>query len=256
MPMKSEESRYSRQTVMPEVGAVGQERLARATVAVVGAGGLGSAVAETLCRAGVGRILLIDPDAVELSNLQRQALYEEADIGRPKAEAAAMHLRRIDARARIEVRVASVGTEVGAGGSFLDDVDLVLDCTDNIEARLLLNRLALDHRTPCVFCMVQGTSGMLYVADTQSGRACFSCVFGKKHPFQQPAVTGVLGAAVRFAAALQAAEAMKLLLGHPPTVGLVVFDVWRPRVETFPVARDPVCPTCGTPPPPSTRFRT
>jgi molybdopterin/thiamine biosynthesis adenylyltransferase len=235
--------RYSRQTALPEVGEEGQKRLAAATVVIVGLGGLGTTAAELLCRAGVGRLVLVEHDVVELSNLQRQSLYDEKDIGTLKTEAAANRLKRINSDVKIITHTEKIdrATTQQLGGA-----DVILDCTDNLETRRLLNAYAVGRKVPFIFCSAQGMRGMLYVVDSrQGGRACFACVFGRLTAFAQPAQTGVLGSAVRVAASLQAAEALKLLLGKPCTVGLVSFDVWEPRLDVFAVKRDPACKVCG-----------
>jgi molybdopterin/thiamine biosynthesis adenylyltransferase len=237
------EERYARQTVLPQIGTDGQQRLARSTVAIVGLGGLGSCAAEMLARAGVGTLLLLDFDRVELSNLQRQSLYEESDVGKLKVEAAATHLRSINK----EVALVPITRRIDAEStSSLDKADVILDCTDNLETRTLLNRHALITGTPLVICTVGGTRGMLYVVDRScKGRACFECIFERLKPSQSPAQTGILGPTVHLAASLEAAEALKLLLGKPSADGLVSFDIWEPRLETFRVKQREDCMACS-----------
>lgn len=237
------DDRYSRQTSIPEIGKEGQKILKKSTVAIVGCGGLGTNVAEVLTRAGVGTLLLVEDDRVELSNLQRQTLYEEADIGKPKADALALHLRGIDSDAGF-ILVKERMTEETLG--LLDGAELVLDCTDNLETRFLLNGYALEREKKTVFCSAQGLKGMVYVVDpSKEWRACLACLLGGRKPSKTPAETGVLGAAVRMAASLQATEALKILLGQPCTEGLVSFDVWTPRLDVVKTTKRPGCAACG-----------
>lgn len=235
--------RYSRQIALPEIGQEGQVRLAAAAVAIVGLGGLGTTAAELLCRAGVGTLILVEHDVVELSNLQRQTLYDEKNIGALKAAAAANHLKRINS----DVKIITCTTKIeNATTAQLDGASLILDCTDNLETRRTLNAYSVERKVPFIFCTAQGMRGMFYVVDPrQGGRACFACIFDRLTAFAQPAQTGVLGSAVRVAASLQAAEALKLLLGRPCTEGLVSFDVWDLRFEIFAVKRNPACKVCG-----------
>lgn len=233
--------RHSRQEAI--IGAEGQARLASATVGIVGAGGLGSLAAELLCRAGVGTIIILDYDTVELSNLQRQALYEEADLGKPKALAAAEHLRRIDpaVKAIAHVKQASVATL-----GLLDDAELILDCTDNLQARLILNEYAMKRKVPFIYCGAVETRGMLYVVDpTRKERACFSCVFEKLKSVENCEDFGVLNTTVHLAATLEVAEALKLLLGEEYTEGIVSFETAELRLDRFTVKRNLGCKVCA-----------
>ncbi len=235
--------RYSRQTIIPEIGEKGQRILKNSVVAIVGCGGLGTNVAEILVRAGVGTLILVEYDTVELSNLQRQTLYEEADIGKPKADALALHLRRIDSDAGLVIIKERIDED---GVGLLDDADLLLDCTDNLRTRLVLNGYALKAKKRMVFCSAQGMNGMLYVVDpAKKARACLACILSGRKPFKTPGETGVLGTTVRMAASLQATEAIKLLLEQPYTDGLISFDVWKPRLDTLKVMKRKDCAACG-----------
>ncbi len=235
--------RHSRQTILPEVGAEGQERLRHACVGIVGAGGLGSVAAELLVRAGVGRIVIMDYDLVELSNLQRQSLYTERDVGKPKALAAKERLAAIDRGIRVDASVRQLNLTTLA---LLDDADLVLDCTDNLQTRSLLNEWCMKTKRPFIYTGAVETRGMLYVVDpAEQGRACFNCIFDRLKSVENCEDFGVLNVTVHLAATLQAAEAMKILLKKPYTEGLVSFDAWDPRLERFAVRRNPSCPVCA-----------
>ncbi len=228
---------------MPEVGEEGQERLRAATVAIVGLGGLGSLAAELLCRAGVGSLILLDYDVVELSNLQRQSLYTEQDIGKPKATTAKEHLSRIDAAAKIDAHATQLSPSTA---NLLDEAELLLDCTDNLATRFLLNEYAMSRAVPFVSCGAVETRCMLYVTDPRRReRACFACIFDSLHSVENCEDAGVLNVTVHLGATLQTAEALKLLLGKEYTEEFISADAWEPRLERFTVKKKSSCRVCG-----------
>ena len=240
-------SRYSRQVLFSKVGKEGQERLGRAKVLIVGCGALGSHLAETLVRAGVGHLTLIDRDFVELSNLQRQALFDERDaaLGLPKAEAAQRHLTEINS----EVEIRAVVEDFGPRNAerIASGFDLFLDGTDNMETRYVLNDVAVKSGTPWVYGGVIGTAGMVMPIRPGDG-PCLTCLFpDPPGPGELPTcdTVGVLGPAVSVVAALESIEALRCLTGErgrPP--GLIQFDLWTGEFQRLPIARDPDCPTC------------
>ncbi|HMA35454.1 MAG TPA: ThiF family adenylyltransferase [Chloroflexia bacterium] len=241
-------ARYARQMVLPGVGRAGQERLAGAWVAILGLGALGSALAASLTRAGVGGLRLIDRDYLELHNLQRQSLYTEADVAAalPKAVAAAAHLAAINSGVARESRVVDVTAENIA--DLLAGTDLVLDATDNFAARYLLNDACVQAGRPWIYSGVLGTAGM--VMAVQPGQtACLRCVFPEPPPpGSSPTceTAGVLGPAVQVVAGLAAAAALQLVLGATPPAGLLALDVWTGHFDRLgPGAPDPACPACG-----------
>lgn len=228
-------------------GPAGQERLGRATAAVVGLGATGGAIAEALVRAGVGRVRLIDRDVVELANLHRQVLFDEADAaaGLPKAEAARARLARINGQVALEERVADLGPDNAL--ELLADADLVLDGTDNFATRFVLNDACLARGVPWVYAGVVGTT--VHGFPIVPGRtACFRCYLEELPPpgaVETCERAGVLGPAVLVAAGFAAAEALKLLLGGPPAEGLLVIDVWTREARRVGLPRDPACPACA-----------
>ncbi|MBN1810792.1 MAG: ThiF family adenylyltransferase, partial [Anaerolineae bacterium] len=171
----SELDRYSRQILLPEIGITGQERLLASSVTVVGCGALGSVIASTLVRAGVGRVKIVDRDYIELNNLQRQMLFDEEDIARglPKAVAAAEKLRKVNSHVDIEPVVADVNPDNVE--RLIGDVDLVMDGTDNFEIRFLLNDACVKHDVPWVYGGVIATYGMMRVIIPHRG-PCFRCM--------------------------------------------------------------------------------
>ena len=240
--------RYSRQMILPAVGVDGQRRLQAGRVAILGAGALGSALAEQLVRAGVGTVRLADRDYLELHNLQRQTLYTEADVAAalPKAVAAAAHLRAINSQVTVEPLVADIDAE--NIGAFLDGVDLALDGSDNFAARYLLNDAGVQRELPWVYSGVLGTSGMV-LAVRPGATACLRCLFPEPPPpGSTPTceVAGVLGPAVQVVAGVAAAAALQLLLGTDPPAGLLALDVAAGTFDRVgDGSRDPECPACG-----------
>ena len=237
--------RYRRQTVLPEIGTRGQAALSRSRVLVVGLGALGSVASDLLARAGVGHLRLVDRDVVELVNLQRQTLYTEADVDRPKAEAAADRLRSVNASVDIEpvakdLHAASVGDAVRGA-------HLILDGTDNFETRYLLNEAALDAHIPFVYGGALATYGMVF-AICSPQTACFRCLNPKMPPpgtLPTCETAGILNAVSAQVGSIEAGEALRLLLGEEPSGDLLVIDGWRPEIQRVHVARRTDCPACG-----------
>jgi adenylyltransferase/sulfurtransferase len=236
--------RYSRQARVPGVGAAGIDKLRTSCVLVVGCGALGTHLADALTRAGVGTLHLVDRDIVEWSNLQRQVLFDErdAELGLPKAIAARDRLRAVNRDVRIEGHVADCTVR------FLDDLpqrpDLVLDGTDNFPTRYLINDWCREHRLPWIYAGAVGTEGASMVV-TPDG-ACLRCLWPEP-PAQADVgnceTSGILAPAIAAVTAFQAAEALKLLLGEPPTRGVYTCDVWRGSYQVLPVA-DRAAPDC------------
>ena len=244
-------ARYSRQILYEKIGVEGQQRLLTARVVLFGCGALGTVLANTLVRAGVGTMRICDRDFIERDNLQRQVLFDEDDIaaGLPKAEAAAAKLRRINSTLTIEpfvVDVNPVNIERLAEGA-----ELLLDGTDNFETRFLINDLAVKSRRPWIYGAVIGATGLgmtIIPFDTP----CLRCVFEDAPPPElNPTcdTAGVLGSTVNMVASLQATEAIKLLIGRGDEINrhLVHIDAWSGRVVNMKVqaAYDAGnCPCC------------
>jgi adenylyltransferase/sulfurtransferase len=243
------ESRYSRQVRLAEIGEEGQKRLAGATVAIVGSGTLGCFLAQNLCRAGVGRLKLVDRDYVELPNLQSQILFDERDAreGYPKALAAARHLREINSTIVVE----PFPTELNPWNAveILADCALILDGTDNFETRFLLNDFSIKYGIPWIYISVLGTMGMA-MSIIPRRTACLRCLLPHR-PSRQPGLTcetaGLLATAAYSIASWGVTEALKLLLGQEEELDgkLISLDIWRGELRKIGVDRDPDCPTCG-----------
>ncbi|QDT01895.1 Molybdopterin-synthase adenylyltransferase [Rubripirellula lacrimiformis] len=231
----SPENRYARQIQFAPIGADGHAGIAGARVAVLGCGALGTVAAEILARAGVGTLRLIDRDVVEWTNLQRQALYTEADArqGRSKSAAATDRIAAINQDVTVDPVVADVSSKNIA--SIIGNVDLVVDAADNFALRFLLNDWSLSTETPWVHGGCVGASGQVRLF-TGQGRPCFRCVVPEPPPASAVDTcdtAGVLGAATHLIASLQAAEAIKWISGNRQAVrtSMLSIDLWNNRIR-------------------------
>ena len=255
--------RYSRQILCTEIGEAGQQRLLESSAVLVGCGALGTALANLLVRAGVGKLRIVDRDFVEPSNLQRQTLFEESDAleALPKAVAAERRLRAINSGVAVEGIVADLGPKNAE--ELLHGFPLILDGTDNFETRFLLNDAAIHLDVPWIYAAVVASYGVTLTV-RPGHTACLACALESSGPSERPPgnddgaqaasagaedtcdTVGVLGAAAGVIASIESAEAIKLLLGKPDSVGgrLVSFDVWSGRYQSVRVARNPACRAC------------
>jgi len=240
--------RYSRQTLFGPIGKQGQERLRSASVSIIGCGALCTVLANNLCRAGIGRIVIADRDYIELNNLQRQILFDEEDIARrlPKAIAAAEKLRRINSEVIIEALVEDINTD--GIESLVRETDLVLDATDNFETRYLLNDVCVKYQRPWIYSGVIASYGVtmnILPGDTP----CLRCVFPEMPlPGTSPTcdTAGVLTGIVGAITGVASTEALKILL-NSEKVSRAMFwmDLWENTSERIELPRQPDCPTCG-----------
>lgn len=245
--MSQADSRYSRQMRFASVGEAGQSRLRAARVAIVGCGALGSFQAEALARAGVGLLRVIDRDFVELNNLQRQFLFDENDAREalPKAAAAARRLKQINSEVALEPVVADL-TASNADELF-EGIDLILDGTDNFETRYLINDFSVCGLIPWIYGAAVGSYG-LKMTIVPGQTACLRCVYAE-FPANQPTceTAGVLGPITAAIAALQVADALKILVEGPNglVARLTTVDVWSGEIRQIdPPSRDPTCRCC------------
>lgn len=239
--------RYSRQIRFQGVGEAGQARLLRSSAAIVGCGALGTLQAGVLARAGLRKLILIDRDFVEWSNLQRQWLFEERDAREalPKAIAAANRLRAINSDLVIDSHIADLTPENIE--ELLSDAHVVLDGTDNFETRYLLNDYAVSRGIPWIYGGAVGSYGIT-MPIVPATTACFTCVYPDPPSGAQPTceTAGILGPATAIVAALQCADAIKLLTGNTVSPRITMFDVWQGITrQTGAPARDPLCRTCA-----------
>jgi molybdopterin-synthase adenylyltransferase len=245
------DDRYSRQIRFVPIGEAGQQRLSAARVLVVGLGALGTVTADQIVRAGVGFVRLIDRDFVELSNLQRQSLFDEEDIRNnlPKAVAAEGRLRRINSSVQIEAKVEDVNPSNIE--DFLADVDLVLDALDNFETRFVINDACAKHRKPWIYTAAVGSYGLVMPV-LPGTTPCLRCLLGSlPAPGTSPTceTAGVVAPITHIIASIQVAEALKFLTGslNADDVRLTAYDVWSHRFQRIDVGKDSMttCSVCS-----------
>jgi adenylyltransferase/sulfurtransferase len=245
------DDRYSRQTRFAPIGEAGQERLASARVLVAGLGALGTVTADQIVRGGVGSVRLVDRDFVELSNLQRQSLFDEDDVRNnlPKAVAAEAKLRRVNSTVQIEAIVSDLNPSNIE--DFLNDVDLVLDALDNFETRFVINDACAKHGKPWIYTAAVGSYGLVMPV-LPATTPCLRCLLGSlPAPGTSPTceTAGVIAPVTHIIASMQVAEALKFLTGnlHPDHVRLTAYDVWSHRFQRIDVGKDSMatCPVCA-----------
>ncbi|MCA0366964.1 MAG: molybdopterin-synthase adenylyltransferase MoeB [Proteobacteria bacterium] len=240
---EDEVERYARHLVLSEVGGPGQQALKRARVLIVGAGGVGAPAALYLAAAGVGTLGLIDHDAVALSNLQRQILFDTADVGRPKVEAAATRLEGLNPHVAVQTFAERLTAENAAAR--IEDFDLVLDGTDDFETRFLVNSACVAAGRPLVSGALGRWSGQVAVF---AGRPCYRCLVPDMPPDAETcARVGVVGALAGVVGSMAALEAIKVLTGagRPLTGRLLLYDGLAGTARTVRIAPDPACPVCA-----------
>jgi adenylyltransferase/sulfurtransferase len=248
--LKSHSDRYSRQVLFQPIGEAGQRRLINSRVVIIGCGALGSAQAESLARAGVGKLRLVDRDFVEFSNLQRQTMFTETDAAErlPKAIAAAHHLQAMNSEIHIEPEI--VDANHSNIERLVDNCDLVMDGTDNFATRYLINDACVKHRINWVYGAAVGSYGVTMTI-RPAVTACLRCIFPEAPPAASAATcdtAGVIMPIISVVAALQVTEALKLLTKNEDDLhrGLQQFDVWRNEWRRISVG-SPVsdCPVCA-----------
>lgn len=242
-----ERERFARNLVLAGVGEAGQARLRAARVLVVGAGGLGSPACLYLAAAGVGTLGIVDFDRVGLSNLNRQILHTSADLGRLKTDSAAQRLTALDPALQVQPYPESLTLERAL--ELLPAYDLVVECSDTFETKFLVNQACVRTGTPLVWGSVLAWEGQMSVVLPGQG-PCYRCLFPPAPRLEHAPTSrqvGILGAVAGTIGALEAVEAVKLLLGvgRPPVGRLRVWDALQGVFEEVAFARQPGCPVCG-----------
>ena len=244
------DERYSRQILFSGIGEEGQRRLLAARVLIVGCGALGSAHAESLARAGVGHLRIVDRDFVEPSNLQRQTLFTESDAEKrlPKAIAAANHLSEINSEIEVEPHILDVNYSTIE--QLIKDCDVVIDGTDNFATRYLINDACVKHNTNWIYGAAVGSYGVTMTIRPHQ-TACLRCVFEEAPPAASAPTcdtAGIIMPIINIVSAMQVSEALKLITNHFEALhgSLMQFDVWRNEWRTIkPGSPRADCPTCG-----------
>ncbi|HBH86119.1 MAG TPA: hypothetical protein DDY17_00755 [Syntrophaceae bacterium] len=242
-------NRYFKQLLLAEIGEEGQKRLNGSSAVIAGCGGLGTVIANNLVRSGVGRVIIVDRDFIELDNLHRQILFDEDDIrkGLPKAVAAAEKLRRIDSDITIEPVVADL--TAGNIEQIIKGADIVLDGTDNFETRFLINEACVKLGIPWIYAGVVATYGMVF-SIIPGETPCLQCFIRElPGPDESPTcdTVGVLGTAVNIIASVEVTEGLKILMGRQDSLirKLIYIDAWQGTWSAYEIKKDDKrCPVC------------
>ena len=246
--LTSEElQRYSRQVMLEEIGFEGMEKLRSAKVCVVGAGGIGNPVITQLVAMGVGKLRIVDRDVIEVTNLHRQHLYTDDDIGRVKVEAAAERLRKLNPGIEIEPVPTSV-TKFTAEG-IVKGFDIVIDALDSVDARYALNDACIKHNIPLIYAGAVGVTGSVSTI-LPNNSACLRCMFPELKEEEMPACSteGVHPSVLYLVAGIQVSEAIKIITGQQPTLvnRLLYIDLNELSFDRVQMFRQDECPACGT----------
>lgn len=231
--------RYRRQIIIHEFGKHGQELISKKHVVIIGGGGLGSNSSEILARLGVGRIDVVDDDTIELTNIHRTSIFNEDDVGRFKCQVLEEKLQKINSEVKIkgiQKRVTKENIE-----SIVKNADIILDGTDNMQTRFLINDVSIKNGIPWIYAGVYSTVGMVMVIIPKQ-TPCLKCI-SQSIP-EKTGVIPVLGNLPLTTASIECTEAIKLLLGKPLS-GLIIYDIWKQQFEQINIKRNPGCSCCG-----------
>jgi len=247
---RAEVERYSRQLVLPEIGLEGQRKLRNSSVMIIGAGGLGIPVSVYLAAAGVGRIGIVDDDVVEKSNLHRQTIYTEEDVGRSKASVIKERLHKVNPNVSVESHEARLDSSNAL--ELLEGYDVVVDCTDNFPARYLINDACVLLNKPDVYASIFRFDGQASVFHARKG-PCYRCLFPEPPPpdtVQDCAVAGVLGVLPGIMGGIQAAQTINILVGNGRSLAgrLLLFNATDMTFTELRIGKNPKCPVCGANP--------
>ena len=230
--------RYQQQEIFEKIGKEGQEKLSKSTATIIGLGALGCTSSELLARAGIGNLILIDRDYVELKNLHRQTLFNESDIGKQKAIIAKERLQKINSEINIKTHFDNFDSS---------NIDLakgiILDCTDNLETRFLINEVSIKNNIPWIFAAAIKDSG--YVFNVIPNKTCFRCIFKEAYGLGTCTTAGVLNTITTAIASIQSNEAIKILLDKEYEKDLIHFNIWNNELTKIKVRRNPKCPACN-----------
>jgi len=238
--------RYSRQILLPQIDIVGQQKILDSHVLIIGLGGLGSPVAMYLAAAGVGHLVLVDDDRVEISNLQRQIIHTESDIDRHKVESAAASVKNINSDCQVETITTRLDKQALIVA--VEQADVVVDCSDNFATRFLLNEVTQASKIPLVSGAAIRMEGQVTVYDSrQCGSACYRCIYQDEGELQQTcSESGVLSPLLGIIGSMQAVETIKLITGIGETLAgrLMIFDALSMSWQEMKLRQDPSCPVC------------
>jgi len=247
MLTQQEQLRYSRQIMLNKIGEQGQIALRNANVLIVGMGGLGNPTALYLAAAGIGTLFIADGDQIDITNLQRQVLFNEQDIGGNKVDVAAKNLNQNNSDVNIEVIDEMLDAELC--DYYIPQVDVVLDCTDNIATRYLINQKCIEHTIPLIIGAATGFDGQQLVVDPRDPEsACYHCLFpsSEKAPVNNCQTIGIIGPVLAIIAGMQSLQAIKLLTNNTIHINqLNLFDGLSNQWQQFNIKKQPNCSVCG-----------
>ncbi len=240
--------RYARHIVLPKIGEAGQAKLFTSSVLVIGAGGLGSAAITYLAAAGIGRIGVVEHDRVELSNLQRQVMFEESDIGRLKVEAVQDRLSEVNPACKLDVYPYKLTAENAA--SLIEPYDLVVDGSDNFDTRFAVSHACYLEKKTLVSAAISGFAAQLstFKAYLGSPHPCYQCLIPDKPAFERNcAQEGIIGPLAGVAGSMQAVEVIKELLGIGESLSgkILMMDMFKGAIHIAALPKDPACPICS-----------
>ncbi len=234
--------RYSHQIIFEKIGEEGQKRLEKSIITILGLGATGSRSAELAARAGIGKLILIDRDIIEKSNLQRQTLFNEQDVNKPKAFIIKEKLQNINSEIKILAKFKDItykNIETNVKGS------LILDCTDNMQTRFLLNEYCIENNIPWIYSAVLGSAGMVFNIIPKK-TPCFKCLFSE--PEEQLGTcdtSGIINTIPSLISSIQITEALKFLTKQPITKELIYYDLWKQKLEKTKINKNPKCSSCN-----------
>jgi adenylyltransferase/sulfurtransferase len=237
--------RYSRQIMLPQIDIAGQQRLLQSTVIIIGLGGLGSPVAMYLAAAGVGHLVIVDFDQVDLSNLQRQILHGTPDLNKPKTQSARETLSSLNP----EIRITTIEEHLDEQSlaNWVRQTDLVVDASDNFSTRFLINKVCVETRKPLVSAAVIRMEGQVTVFPNDGDGPCYRCLYRDEAETElRCSETGILAPVAGIIGSIQATEALKCLLGIGETLAgrLLILDALRMEWRSLRLRRDTQCPVC------------
>lgn len=243
----SDESRYSRQIKLPQIGQKGQQKILNSSVLIIGMGGLGSPSAMYLAAAGIGHLIISDFDVVEESNLQRQIIHQTKNIGDLKAHSARQTLQQINPECEVEMIDHELDDEELE--ETIKKVDIVLDCSDNFPTRFAVNRYCVNSKTPLVSAAAIRMEGQILCVIPEVDGPCYQCLYNKQYENAQTCeMEGVLGPVVGVMGTLQALNSLLILTGHTEQITgkLMLFDGLNMQWQQVQVPRNPQCPVCSS----------
>ena len=232
--------RYRRQIIVEELGEKGQKLISSKKAVIIGGGGLGSNSANIMVRMGMGSIDIIDDDIIDITNLHRMSAYNEKDVGGVKSRILAEKLQKVNS----EVAITGINKKVNEKNieSVVKDADIILDGTDNLETRFLINELAVKKKIPWIYAGVHGTVGMI-MAVIPKITPCFKCI-SENIMNKKLSEIPVLGNLPSIIASIQCTETIKVLLNHQPA-GLILYDIWKQNFDQVTIKRNQNCSCCG-----------